>query len=224
MKNSTTTTWICAALALGITSSVFAGEKKNPPRNTKAVEKILEEAGPEHMPEKMRISKVGPVEVGETYFHVYCGTTKKDGYRIIFFNNTPKYLGYYATEYEPVDYEEGAILFDTGDSDNYSVMRISAKGPGEKASIEGAGSVKFVKAPVPKPTEVKSADGSTVVAEYRTWTITLKGKKIPFRAIYIKTEKGTIFLKDEKRGIEKGFPASSLSKEDLEYVKQFITK
>jgi hypothetical protein len=60
-----------------------------------------------------------------------------------------------------------------------------------------------------------------VVPEYREWTITHKGKKIPARAIYVKQSAGKVFLKLEANGMEKGFSLSALSREDQAYVKQF---
>ena len=65
-----------ALLITGI--SAVAGVKKNK-MSTRDVITILKEIGPEHYPEKMKVSTVGSIEVGETYYHAFCGTTKKEG-------------------------------------------------------------------------------------------------------------------------------------------------
>ncbi|MCF7847899.1 MAG: hypothetical protein K9M45_03525 [Kiritimatiellales bacterium] len=222
-------------LAAGI--AIDAGEKKNAPK-TSDVEDALKAAGPEHFPEKMKVGKVGSVEAGETYYHAYCGEMKKAGYRVIFMDNSGKYLGYYPTEYEPSDYEEGAILLNSGSSDDegntdYFTLPVGKDGPADKVRIDGT-PVTFVKNPKNDPKAAKAttpkATGSittTVVAsvpvkpEYREWTITHGGKKIPVRAIYVKMAVGKVFLKAEANGATRPFDLSSLSKEDQSYVKQF---
>jgi len=232
MKGKISVVLILVLLLLGI--SAQAREKKNVPRD-KDVEAALKDAGPGHFPEDMKIYKVGSIEAGETYYHVFCGQLKKGGYRVIIMDNNGKYLGYYFSEYEPTDYEEGAVLLDDGSSD-YFTLPIGKKGPTDKVYIDGV-LTKFVKNP--KNTSnaknsVESKTSGTVTAvttekkpakpEYREWTITHHGRKVRVRAIYVKTVVGNVFLKSESNGVTKPFPLSALSKEDQAYVKQFTNK
>ncbi|VGO23308.1 hypothetical protein [Pontiella sulfatireligans] len=232
----TIATMMTMTLAFGIATSVIAkSEKKNAPRNTAAVEKDLKEAGSEHFPEKMKVGKVGPIKVGDTYYHAFCGNLKKSGYRVIIYDNTPKYMGYYETEFEPYDYEEGAILLDSGESDEDGndipfILPLGKKGPADRINIDGIPTT-FVKAPgnegeaaggIPAgPAKVKTVGGDDMQPEYRDWTISMRGKKITFRAIYIKKDRSKVFLKDEKQGNEKDFYIRDFSKADQEYMEQF---
>ncbi len=229
---------IAMALATGIAMNGMAkAEKKNPPKSTRAVVDALKEVGGEHYPEKMKVSSKMPVEVGETYYHCYTGTLRKGGYRIIIFDNTPQYLGFYNCEYEPCDYEEGALMLDSGESDDdgnqltYTVS-IPRKGPSSKISIDGVVSP-FVKNPkleekkgdatttAAGPAKVATKDGKELVPEYREWTIRMKGREIKFTAIYIKKSGSKVTLKEQKRGKENDFSIAALSKEDQAYLKQF---
>ncbi|MEA2067603.1 MAG: hypothetical protein U9P12_00245 [Verrucomicrobiota bacterium] len=186
----------------------------------------------------MKINKVGPVEVEPTYYHVFCGTLKKAGYRIIIFDNKPEYLGYYTTEFEPADYGEGEILLDSGDSDedgntSWFTVTIGSRGPSDKIRIDGI-PTPFVKNPklegqgkavaagggsgaiaVPKQ---KSASGATI--DYRDWLITIQGKERTYNAIFVKKVGSKIEIKDSKRGKTATIPISAISKMDREYLKE----
>lgn len=244
----TFTTLMALALVASMASTVIAGVKKNDP-DKKEVEKILKETGETHYVEKMKVSQLCSMKVedasGEdTYFHVYNVTLRKGGYRIVIFDNTPNYLGYYATEYEAADYEEGAILLDSGDSDEdgnttYYTVPLPSKGPATKVRIDGV-PTSFVKNPkLEAKAGATAADGSTPAlatgstemaaaeqeaAQYREWKITMKGKTIPVRAKFISYDarKKTVTIKNEKGGVEKAFPASIFSDEDKEYLKTVI--
>lgn len=231
--NKTLLTTLCMTMAISMTSTTWAKTKKNGPRNTSAVENALEEASEGHNPEKIKISEIGSVESGDTFFHIYNGYVKKEGYRILVFDNTPTYLGYYPTDLEPVDYEEGAVLLDSGDNgDSYTPLPIPSTGPGKRGiQLETGEMIKFV---ANKNLEKKenASTGNKAIAvpkeksksgmeiDYREWTISMKGKKIPFRAIFVKKEGSAIFLKDEKRGITRDFPFSKLSTEDKKYIQK----
>jgi hypothetical protein len=219
------------ALFTGSTLTAEAkSEKKNPPKNTKAVEEALTKAGGDHFPEKMKVSKVGPIEVDDTFYHAFCGSLKKAGYRIILFDNQQNYLGYYLSEFEPADYEEGAVLLDSGESDedgnpDYYYLRIGSKGPSDKVSIDGIPSL-FVKneAAAAKVAEAKASAVSTassepIQPEYREWILINRGKKVPVEAIYVKQGGNKITLKKKSDGRSKDFPLSMLSEADKEYVK-----
>ncbi len=208
--------------------AAVAGEKKNVP-STREIETLLQTAGTEHSPEKMRINKVGSLETEESYYHIFSGSLRKGGYRVIFVDNSENYLGYYATEYEPVDYEEDAILLDSGESDedgnmDYYSIFVGINGPSEKISIDGipilfVKNLKLEEKAAKATTEGKATDGS-IQPEYREWIITHKGKKIPVRAIYVKQSKGNVFLKSEAKGITQPFSLNALSKEDKAYLKE----
>ena len=199
--------------------SMSFSEKKNPPRNTRAVEQALMEAGEPHFPEDIDVQKLGPIKHNETYFHVYAASLDTN-YRVLFFNNTPTYLGYYEVVFEPVDYEEGAVLLAAGGGTYFS-LPLSKEGPAKEVVIDGAPTPFIInekanKGPE-KTTEDESSDAPKIV--YRMWTVNIKGRDIPVKALFVKKEGSQIFLQDEKRGIVKGFSLSKLGKEDVAYLR-----
>ena len=199
--------------------SMSFSEKKNPPRNTRAVEQALMEAGEPHFPEDIDVQKLGPIKHNETYFHVYAASLDAN-YRVLFFNNTPTYLGYYEVAFEPVDYEEGAVLL-AGGGGTYFSLPLSKDGPAKEVVIDGTPSLfiineKATKGPA-KTTEDNPSDTPKIV--YRMWTVNIKGRDIPVKALFVKKEGSQIFLQDEKRGIVKGFSLSKLGKEDVAYLR-----
>ena len=238
------TTFICATLATFtlLPLNAAAGTKKNDP-NKKEVEAILKEAGDAHYVEKMKINDLCSLKFEDAsgeddYYHIYNASLKKGGYRIIIFNNEPKYLGYYKTEYEGADYEEGAILLDSGDSDEdgnttYYNLPIPGKGPADKVRIDGVPTA-FVKAPgadTKKETGLGKAAagaGAAVVDDnspkYRDWKITIQGKERIYNAVFISAGKGKVTIKDSKRGKEATIPVSALSADDVAYLKDIMAK
>ncbi len=211
-----------------------AESKKQPAKAD--VEKALKTVGGDHNPEKMKLNKVGAVPVADTFYHVWYGSMDEN-FRVLIFDNKPSYLGYYVVEFEPVDMEEGAVLLDSGDSDeegntSYFTLRIGDQGPLPKVNIDGT-PTPFV--PVPKKEEEKTvADGGTgssetnaapasagsIDPEYRDWTVTVRGQTQTFRAIYVKSVGNKVSLKEEKRGLTQEFPADIFSDADKEYLKQ----
>ncbi len=223
MKKALGIMMVGALVASMATTAGAKSEKKNTPKNTRAAEEAVRAAGAEHFPEKMKIRKVGSLKAGETYFHIYCGVLKKGGYHAIVFDNTPTYLGYYKTEYEPVNYEKGAILVDMEDSDEdgntrYEKIRVKETGPTDNTRIDGV-AVKFIKAPEKKvvKTEEGTASGEESGPVFREWTI----NKTVVRAVYVSQTFGKVTLRAEASGAVKAFPISSISDEDKEYIKQF---
>jgi len=227
-----------AALVSGMATHVNAKqERENQPRG-KAVLAKLKELGEPHYIERMKVREMCTLETGDTYIHVYTGVLKKMGYHVIFYDNHDHYLGFYYTEYEPTDYEEAAILLDSGDGENFYEIPIGSKGPPDTIRIDGM-PVKFVKSDwytakleggtgTETATTDKAAtatseakEDDTLKPEFRTWTITFKGKPVKARAIFIKQEKNQVFLKLEANGKEKAFSLYSLSKKDQAYIKQF---
>ena len=221
---------VLVALVAGLSGGVLAKSvRKNAPRK-KAVEADLKKIGGDHYPERMRISEIGPIRVGETYYHAFCGQLKKVGYHVIIYDNELHYLGFYATDFEPTDYEEGAVLLDSGDGDTYYQIPITEKGPAKKVRLPQGLPIEFVPAPgqeigkastkkITPPPETKGKDG--IKAEYRDWHITRKGKKMTIRAIYVKQALGTVDIKSEANGRVATIRLSELSREDQEYVKKF---
>jgi hypothetical protein len=222
---------LTAVCASGILSSTFAADvRKNKPAR-KDVEQILEEIGGEHFPEGIKISPIGPVETDSTYYHVFSGTRKKGGYHLIFFDNTPAYLGYYLVALEPVGYGEGEIyLYLTSDS-KYTIT-IGDEGPPEKIVItELNQQANFIRAPVKEePVEeevVESTDKGPAKPkkkpEYRAWTITKDRKALKIEsAIFVKIEDGVVTIKNGKNGRSADVPVSSLSPADKEYLKDLL--
>lgn len=223
---------VCMALTAVLATNAVAGSvKKNAPRK-KAVEADLKKIGGEHFPKRMKINEVGSVKAGDTYYHVFSGVLPKGGYHVIIYDNTPKYLGFYATDFEPTDYEEGAVLLDSGDGETFYRIPIKPSGPDPKTKVrlpEGL-PLTFVAAPgvttggsKEEAAAPKVATGKKgVVAEYREWTIVRRGKKpIKARAIYVSQTFGSVTIKSEANGREAVIPMNELSREDQEYVKQF---
>ncbi len=234
----TLATMVAMTLAMGVATNALAKtEKKNPPRNSRAVEEALKEVDGEHYPERMKVSgSKMPIKAGDTYYHCFSGTLKEGGYHVIIFDNTPKYLGFYKTKFEPYDYEEGALMLNSGECDEDGndipfLLPITAKGPADKVNINGV-VTPFVKNPnleakkepggVPAgPAKVATKEGKALVPEYREWTINMRGKQMKFTAIYVQKSGTKVTLKEQKRGLSNDFPIAALSKEDQAYLKQF---
>jgi len=234
------------ALATGIATHVAAKpERKDQPKNRFVVE-TLKAIGGEHSPEKMDVKRITSIEIGDTYYHIYEGELDKIGYHVIVFDNYQNYLGYYKAAHPPTNYEiEGCIVLDPGEVDGngnslyYQIPIDEKKGLPKKLQIGGT-PTSFVKSPTSEPAEKETTTGETtggtttkattdegededeeIKPEFRTWTITFKGKPIEARAIYLKQEKGKVYLRLEATSQENGFLLRALSKEDQEYVKQF---
>ncbi len=228
---------ILAGLVAGMTTHARSKREKKDFLRGKAVLAALKELGEPHYIDRMKVHEFCSLEIGETYFHVYTGELKKMGYHVIFYDNHENYLGFYYTEYEPYDYEEGIVWLDSGDGESGYPIPIDSKGPPDTIRIDGM-PTKFIKSPSntgegKEGAEAKAAttEAGTATAEakedeplkpeFRTWTITFKGKPVKARAIFIKQEKNMVTLKLEANGKENDFSIYSLSKEDQAYIKQF---
>jgi hypothetical protein len=216
---------ISTAVIIGFAITAEAkSEKKNVPKDD-TVEAALTAAGENHFPEKMKIDKTGPVELGDTYYHAFCGSLKKGGYRVIIFDNKENYLGYYESEYEPAETEEGAVALDSGDGESYFYIRFGDDGPRDKTNIDGM-PVPFVKnkkqqAKAAEATaETKVVSGEPIQPEYREWVLINRGKKVPVEAIFVKQSGSKVTLKQKSDGRSKEFPLSMLSAADQEYMKK----
>jgi len=239
MKIKNTTLCALIAVAVGMSTASTLAVKKNDP-DKREVEKILKEIGGDHYVEKMKVyelcsMKLEDADGEDVYYHIYNISLRKGGYRIVIFDNTPKYLGFYPTQYEATDYEEGAVLLDSGDSDadgntSYFNLPIPVKGPSDKIRIDGV-PASFVKNPKLEEEKKDAAGGNTALAvpkeksstgveiDYRDWKIMLKGKERTYNAIFVEKDGNRIKIKDSKRGKTAAVPISALSLDDREYLK-----
>lgn len=231
------------AFAASIASNVTAKSERSNKLKKRLVEEHLTTLGEKHFPAKMKVKWVASIEIGETYYHIYQGELEDTGYHVIVYDNYENYLGYYKSDYPPTNYEiEGAIALDSGDVDDnsdplyYKIPIDPEKGLPMKLQI-GNIPTSFVKSPsydevvkgksAEETTEDKATDKTEkaeeekVVPEFRTWTIDLKGKPVEARAIFVKLERGKVYLRLEATGQENGFEIHRLSRADQEYVKQF---
>jgi hypothetical protein len=225
-----------------------AGTKKNNP-DKKEVMALLKEIGESHYVEKMKVNDFCNLkfenEAGEDdYYHIYTGSLKKGGFHVIVYNNVPEYLGYYRVEFEPSDSEEGAILLDSGESDEDGNsltfnLPIPAKGPAAKIRIDGT-PVAFVKNPKLEAKDSVAADGSNTklatgsaemqaageeAEKFRTWTLTApSGKAVTVEAMFVSFDKRKkmVTIRLAKNNAEKAFAAHMFSDEDKEYLKTVI--
>ena len=226
-------------MLLSVNAAVKKEEKKNPPKNRRTAQEMIKKAGgAKHLPAKIKFSQLGSEKVGETYYHVYVGEMKKEGYYIYVFDNTPRYLGYYKVVNEPIDLEggkkEGAIIVsledsdtfeDSGDSDipDSEKIRIKEKtGPVGNTKIDNQ-YVKFVPAPKKKKVSslVKKDNKDVKKPIYREWTITKQGTTLKVRAIFIKRIFGSVQLRGEASGNTVWLPVSSISDADKKYIEQY---
>lgn len=200
-----------------ITSSCVLAERKNPPDDDQ-IEIALKDAGVQHFPEKFKFDEIGSVEYEETYYHAYIGYNKDGTYRLIFFNNSLKYLGYYSVEFEPIDYEKGAVLLDDGSDGNYYV-RLGKDGPLENILVDGI-KIAFNKN---KKNEEKEKELAIDVIEkpkieYRIWSIKRGAKVHNPECIFVRKVGSKIFLKEKTRGKTGEFSERELSDQDLKYL------
>ncbi|MBT8042249.1 MAG: hypothetical protein HKP10_02500 [Kiritimatiellales bacterium] len=222
--------FLIGAFAVLFTATALdaSAAKKNEPKDP---EEILEATGGKHFVEKMKVDDVGSVKVKdrktdeESYYHVYSSYVN-DKYRLIIFDNTPRYLGYYETNHEPIDYEEGAVLL--GDSESPFKIRFrSIKEPPAQVSIDGVSSpfVKNEKAAEAAKQEAAAAAAAEeadkpIKPEYRDWQITMRGQTSTHNAIFVQKLGSKVKIKESKRGKTATVPISSLSKADQDYLKK----
>lgn len=216
---------ISTALITGFSVTAEAkSEKKNVPKDN-VVEAALTAAGADHFPEKMKVNKTGPVKLEETYYHAFCGSLKSGRYRIIVFDNKENYLGYYESEFEPAETEEGAVALDSGDGESYFYIHFGDDGPKDKINLDGT-PVSFVKNKKQQAKVAEAVAGTEAVSnepitpEYREWVLINRGQKVPVEAIYVKQMSNKVTLKKKSDGRSKDFPLSMLSAADQEYVKK----
>jgi hypothetical protein len=234
MKKLIKLTLVISILA-SATSSYANRERRNYPKET-IVGRKLEEAGAEHYPEKFKLSKGGYFKWEDTFYHMWVMEPKVDRrkdddeesepeslYRFLIFDNYENYLGYYPSNEEYGDAEEGVFLVGSN-SENYSRIEFTKDGPPLKTSIAGR-IVRFVKAPE-KKAEAANADGtdSGPAFEYREWTITIKNQERKIRAVFVKFEDRKVFLQFEADGKTRSFDPTILSTDDQRYLQTVIPK
>ena len=235
--NRTVRTLFAVAAIISLTSDGSAGKEKKLAPKKRDVPDILKQAGEDHFPEELQIFFVGSVELGDTFYHIFSGVKKKSGYRIIIFDNTPKYLGYYESEYEAVDCASGEFYLNSGEVDSdgnpdYFIIPLNPKGPkGSTISINGVPS-KFVSAPGSENegTGTDTAESTDTVQgkkripiEFREWVITRKGTAYHKRAKFVKKDGFRIILQSEESGREASFILTELSEADKQYIEE-VTK
>jgi len=238
------------AISMALIAS-FSGDamarsvKKNAPKK-KDVLSHMRELGSPHYPKRMKVSEIGPIKAGDTYYHAFTGDLGNGTYHIIFYDNNLNYLGYYETDLEPSDYEEGAVLLNSPEGDSYYRIPVSMTGPKEKILMDNGVPLIFVKAPGADKIKQEEGEKSSAVngekeenpdskdkteikkenlePQYRDWTITYKGRKLTVRALFVERKGGKVYLKAEANGKTKSFLYSQLSKADQEYVRKFKFK
>lgn len=227
------------ALATGMATNTIAKTERKEQPKARFVTETLEALGEPHYPEKMKVKRITSIEVGETYYHIFEGKLDTVGYHIIVFDNYRNYLGFYKSDFPPCNEEkDNSIMIDSGDVDDdgntlfYPIPIDPAKGLLERIQIGGT-PTNLERAPKKEGEEEVGPQGGAkkkgpegaaenkLVPEYREWTITLKGKELKVRAIYVKQTFAKVTLKAEASGRTNDFDITSLSKEDREYVAQF---
>ena len=198
--------------------SVFS-EKKNPPKNDDVIEESLKLAGDTHFPEKFKFDDIGTIEHEETYYHSYIGYNDDGTYRVIFFDNKQQYLGYYNVDYEPVDYEDSAVLLDD-ESDGFFSVRLGKDGPNDAILIDGIKTTFIRNKKIDNKEEaIKEKQIEKPQIIYRNWTIKRGGKSYTYECIFVKKVGSKIFLKEKSRGKTLPFSETELSNDDISYLK-----
>ena len=194
-------------------------EKKNPPKNDDVIEESLKLAGDTHFPEKFKFDDIGTIEHEETYYHSYIGYNDDGTYRVIFFDNKQQYLGYYNVDYEPVDYEDSAVLLDD-ESDGFFSVRLGKDGPNDAILIDGVKTTFIRNKKIDKKEEaIKEKQIEKPQIIYRNWTIKRGGKSYTYECIFVKKVGSKIFLKEKSRGKTLPFSETELSNDDISYLK-----
>lgn len=224
---------ICFALLASMEAG--ASEKKHMP-STKEVENILKEIGGEHYVDRMKIYKIGSFETKDSYIHAFNAVLKNSGFRIIFMDNNGNYIGYYASPIEPINYDNHAVLLDSGGSDAagnpiYESLPVGEDGLADKVRIAGT-PISLVRAQAKEEKPATAENATPVIApeeaasqgpEYREWTITRGGKTFTVRAVFEKEAAGHVYIKSEVNGVTVPVSLYELSNQDKDYVKQ-LTK
>ncbi len=201
-------------------------EKRNSP-SLDEVEESLKAAGDSHYPASMKIKKIGHVEAGDAYYHVFNLIPKhsSDDYaegRTIIFNNSLQYMGYY--EYPARKCFDYKIQTWRG-----ADIPVSKEGPWDKWLREEGGYYE-------NPITGDSTDSprKTVVYEFirasgypnkptekdmRTWTYDRDSST--FRAAFaFQTERYRVYMRAENEAGIREYWIKGLSREDLKYIKE----
>lgn len=243
-------------IGTGLVSSSFAAVERD--LDKREVESDLRKFGGEHYFEDIKIREIGEIETevdeeedqdgNKAFYWIYSTILPDDaGYRIIIYDNEPRYLGYYDVPLSPINCGEGTIVFEqgdfdlpadpiTGDTDTWSV-EIPDSGPPKRIQI-GGNPVSFVAAPtieevkeeIKEEREAAAAAASSgsstkqrITPEYRSWQINAGGRMITVEsAIFVEYKSGQVTIKDGKTGRTKAIPLRNFSEADQQYLRQLI--
>lgn len=220
---------------LFITGRSAEAVRKNPP-DERDVEDILIELGNDHWVKDMDVDELGstrvedPVTEEDTYFHIYSSyVDDSEKYRIIVFDNDQRYLGYYRSAFEPVDFEENAVLLDARDGSSYFKLPLSTEGFPSRVRT-GMAITTFVenKNVEPDPDAAVSTAPAPVTEtdpdepQYRDWTVNIGDREITFNAVFVRRDGDEIVLKESKQGKVNGIPGHLFSEKDQEYLKDIL--
>ncbi len=245
-----------AVIACFVTSSPASPKKRDPDKRD--VDSILKKIGDKHYFEDMKVRDIGMIKTDidedqdaggiKAYYWVYSTPLPEDaGYRLIIFDNEPRYLGYYDVLMSPMECNGKYIVLDqgdfdqgadpvTGETDRWSVevpvngprKRITAPGPNGPAEFVAAPTIEEVKEQKKEERQeaaeqAGSSSSQKMVPEYRSWHIKIGDKVIKVEsAIFIEYKGGEVTIKDAKTGRTVTKPIRDFSDEDQKYVKQLI--
>ncbi len=127
-----------------------AEERKSNIAISDAWRAVAEVAAFQQFPADFRLTRLGSVEAGGTYYPIFSSWLKETGlWRTLVFSNGGAYLGYYETRNEPVELEKSGIVFpgpsygvESGDSEegvfdsgDAYVIAFSEQGPPDKVVL-----------------------------------------------------------------------------------------
>ena len=106
-------------LMLATVLSCPAAEKKNN-MTVRDAQKALKRIRNARVKKQFRMSKLGSLEVGETFYHIFSSNIPPGGrrlYRTLIFDNNARLVGFYETEDEPLETDGASIVFASGFED-----------------------------------------------------------------------------------------------------------
>jgi hypothetical protein len=246
------------AIIIGFAEKSLAAAKKRD-LDKREVTSDLRKFGGDHYFEDMKIRELGGIETDideeeddgaiRAYYWIYfCELPDNAGYRVIIYDNEPRYLGYYEVTLVPLELGEESIVFDQGDSDMGSdpvtgetdrwSVKIPASGPPKRITMGVP--IEFNAAPTIEEIQEKDKAARAAAAEeasssarpsakkkitpeYRSWTIKYGNKMITVEsAIFVEYKGGMVTIKDAKTQRTVSRPLRDFSEEDQKYLRQLV--